>query len=519
MRRPGPAAFLVGALSGFVAAVNLVRAFRPLPLLDPDPSWAAPRLLLGLLAIAGSAAAAGAAAGAFWVWAKRDRVPSGASEPLALSRPSLAGLSIAALFLGALLRFASLERLPPSLWIDDLSLIAPALELRGRPSDFANAIRPAPYGVEKPYGSVGVLYLEGYRAALAKFGTTVFGVRFLAAAAGACSIAAVYLLARELLPSGGAALATIVLAFLRWNLVNSRWGWNAVVLAPLVDVAGLLLVLARRRRSAGLAAAAGAVAGLAAHVYLAAWVGAAALLLFSVWPLRGDRKGEGARVRPLARLPIAFAAAFVLFSLPIFLWKEGRAAPYFARASDHNVVREMRRARSPMPLFGAAADSLSAPWYRADPFTGYRLLGWLFVPVGLAAARALAHPGEEPSAFFVSHGVAALAASVVGGQAGIPNGYRFGYLADVAAVAASSGILLIASRRTPAARRAIAMAAVGALAVSGALGARDALVEWPARRDTFDSFHGQDTLLGRAAARWESFGRVAVEEGTEHSPI
>ncbi|MEP7132897.1 MAG: hypothetical protein ABI914_07015 [Acidobacteriota bacterium] len=518
MRRPGPAAFLVGGLFGFVAAVNLVRAFRPLPLLDPDPSWAAPRLLLGLLAIAGTAASAGAAAGAFWVWAKRDRVPSGAAEPLALSRRSLAGLSIAALFLGALLRFASLERLPPSLWIDDLSLISPALELRGRPADFANAIRPAPYGVEKPYGSVGVLYLEGYRAALANFGTTVFGVRFLAAAAGVCSIAAVYFLARELLPSGGAALAAIVIATLRWNLVNSRWGWNGVVLAPLVDVAALLLVLARRRRSAGLAAAGGAVAGVAAHVYLAAWVGAVALVLFALWPLRGE--GEGGRVRPLVRLPVAFAAAFVLCTLPIFLWKEGRVAPYFARASDHNVVREMRRARSPMPLFGAASDSLSAPWYRADPFTGYRWLGWLLVvPVGVAAARALAHPGEEPSAFYASHWVAALAASVVGGQAGIPNGYRFGYLADVAAIAAASGILLIASRRKPAARRAIAIAAVGALAVSGALGAHDALVEWPARRDTFDSFHGQDTLLGRAAARWESFGRVAVEAGSEHSPI
>ncbi|MEP6800779.1 MAG: hypothetical protein ABJC07_02495 [Acidobacteriota bacterium] len=518
MRRPGPVAFLVGSLFGFVAAVDLVRAFRPLPLLDPDPSWAVPRLLLGLAAIAGTAVAAGAGAGVFWLWVRREQVPAGPPEALAVSRRSLAALSCLALLLGTLLRFAALERLPPSLWIDDLSLISPALELRGRPADFANAIRPAPYGVEKPYGSVGVLYLEAYRAALVRFGTTVFGVRFLAAAAGVCSIAAVSLVARELLPSGGAALAAIALAALRWNLLNSRWGWNAVVLAPVVDIAALFLLIARRRRSAAFAAAAGAVAGLAAHVYLSAWVASAALLLLAVWPVAPAAPERSAR--PLARLPLAFAAAFVLFTLPIFLWKEGRVAPYFARASDHNVIREMQRARSPLPLFAAAADSLSAPWYRADPFSGRPLLGWLMiVPVAVAVGRCLARPGDEPSAFFLCHGLAALAASVVGGQAGIPNGYRFGYLADVASVAAAFGILLIASRRTPSARRLIAFAALGALAVSGALGATDALAVWPERRETFDAFHGQDTLLGRAAARWEPFGRVVVEPGSEHSRI
>ena len=107
----------------------------------------------------------------------------------------------------------------------------------------------------------------------------------------------------------------------------------------------------------------------------------------------------------------------------------------------------------------------------------------------------------------------------MGGQAGIPNGYRFGYLSDVASVAVAFGILLIVSGRTASARRPIAFAALGALAVSGALGARDALAVWPERRETFDAFHGQDTLLGRAAARWEAFGRVVVEPGIEHSRI
>src|SRR5207244_11023360 len=103
-----------------------------------------------------------------------------------------------AIGLGTLARFVSLERLPPSLWIDDVSLISPALELRGAPSDFTNAIRPAPYGVPKVYGSVGVLYLELYRGALLLFGTTVFGVRFVSAAAGVASLVTALLLGRAL---------------------------------------------------------------------------------------------------------------------------------------------------------------------------------------------------------------------------------------------------------------------------------------------------------------------------------
>jgi hypothetical protein len=59
---------------------------------------------------------------------------------------------------------------------------------------------------------------------------------------------------------------------------------------------------------------------------------------------------------------------------------------------------------------------------------------------------------------------------------------------------------------------------VGALAVGGALSARDALLRWPRLETTFDGFHGQDTLIGRAAARWSRYGAVVVEPGIAHSP-
>jgi hypothetical protein len=517
--RSARAAFLTGFAAAFVAAVDLVRWIRPAVLTDPDPAWSLPRLLLGLFVVVAAVAAGGGAAASFLLAARR--LPADfAPVPISLRRGALAAVAAGAIGLGALARLAALDTLPPSLWIDDVSLIAPALELKGAPSDFADAIRPAPYGVPKPYGSVGVLYLELYRGALLLFGTTVFGVRFLSAAAGVASLLTALALGRALLSRGGGALAALVLAGLRWNLLLSRWGWNAIVLAPVADVAVLLLLRARRRDRLVLALAAGAVAGLAAHIYLAAWVVAAALLLLAAWPAAG-----AGPARPRLRLALLFAAGFACAAAPIFVFKEGRAAPYFARASDHSLLAEIRYTHSAMPAFAAAADSLAAPWFKSDPYSHHDLpgrtrLGWILgLPVALALGRCLVKPREELSGYLLTQGGAALAASIAGGHAGVPNGYRFGYLSDVAAVAAAAGVLCLLALVPAARRRAAAIAALGLLAVSGFLGARDALAVWPQRPETFDGFHGQDTLIARTALRWEQYGPVGVSPTLGHSAI
>jgi hypothetical protein len=513
------AAFLVGLVVAFVAAVDLVRWVRPLVLTDSDPAWLVPRLFLGLFVVAATVCAGGLAGAAFLLSA-RSLASRLSLEPLPLSRLTLFGVAAAAIVLGTLARFACLETVPPSLWVDDVSLIAPALELKGAPADFADTIRPAPYGVPKPYGSVGVLYLELYRGALLLFGTTVFGVRFLSAAAGVASLFTVLALGRALLPPGGGALAALVFAGLRWNLLLSRWGWNAVVLAPVADVAVLLLLRARRRDSLVLVLAAGAVAGLAAHIYLAAWVVAAALLLLAAWPSAG-----AGPARPRLRLALLFAAGFACAAAPIFVFKEGRVAPYFARASDHSLLAEIRYTHSAMPAFAAAADSLAAPWLKSDPYPHHDLpgrtrLGWILgIPVAAALARSLLRPRQEFSAYLLSQAGAALAGSVAGGHAGVPNGYRFGYVADVTAVAAAGGVLWLLALVPAPRRRVAAIAGIGLLSLEGILGARDALVDWPRRRETFEGFHGQDTVLARTALAWERYGSVRMDPGLGHSPI
>jgi hypothetical protein len=509
----------LGIVVWFVVGVHLVRWIRPLLLLDPEPSWALPRWLLGLFVVAAATCAAGVAAGGFFLWS-RSWLEKISPVPLSWRGRTLALVATACLIGGAVLRLADLGRVPASLWVDDLSMIAPALELKGQPSDFADSIRPAPFGVPKPYGSVGVLYLEIYRAALLLFGTNVFGVRFLAAAAGVCSIGTALLLGRALLPRGGGTLAALILAGLRWNLLLSRWGWVALALAPVLDVAALLLLAARRRESLGLALLAGLTAGLGAHFYLAAWVAAAALTLLAAWP-----RPEAEFARPRIGLAAVYTLGFGLAVAPLFLLHRGRAAPYFARASDHNVLREIRSARSPMPLLSAAADSLASPWFKADPFPHHDLPGrarldWILgVTVAVALAHALASLRREASAYFLSHGAAALAASIVGGQAGVPNGFRFAYLGSVTAVAAASGVLLLLSLVAAARRREAELAAFGLLVVGGALGARDALFRWPERVETFNGFHGQDTLIARSVLRWDRYGTVVLTPGLLDSPI
>lgn len=173
-------------------------------------------------------------------------------------------------------------------------------------------------------------------------------------------------LGRALLPRGGGTLAAVILAGLRWHLILSRWGSNMILLAPLVDLASLFALRARRKGSL-----------------------------------------------------LAAAAAF--------------------------------------------------------------------------------------------------AAAIAGEQYGLPNGSRFGYLTGTTAIAASGGVLWILGRLRRVWRRPGAIAALGLFAALSLLGARDALA-WARGRETFESFSGQDTLIGRAAARWDRFGAVRIDEGLGHPP-
>ncbi len=520
------AAALFSAATAFLAGVAFARWVHPALLVDPDPHWRFPRALVWL-------ALAGVVSGAGWVAYRafhsfsRSEAAGRPEAPLPFGSGSLLFLGSASFAMGSLLRLAGLESIPFPLWVDDLSLVPAALSLSGAPGDFADAIRASPFGGPKPYGSVGVLYLELYRLCLLALETTVLGVRLPSALGGIASLATAALLGRALLPSGGGVTTLLVLAGLRWHLILSRWAWNAIVLAAVTDLAAYLVVrsrAARDRRAGLLALLAGVVAGAGAHVYLAAFVAAAALLLYAAWP----GEGEPGR-RPGTARGALFLVGFCAAVAPLFLLREGRTFSYFARA-ERNLVSELRWNRSVWPLFDVAADALAAPWLVPDPagrndVPGRSRLGVVVgAAAALALARALARPRREISAFLLSHVAAAFAAAVAGGGALLPNGYRFVYLAGPASVAAAAGILALLQAAPPDRRRVAALLLLGGVAVSGAAGSRDALVRWPNLPSTWGAplglgFFGADTLLGRAVVRWARYGTVSVEPGLAHSDL
>src|SRR5262249_45919573 len=166
---------------------------------------------------------------------------------------------------------------------DEVNLIGPALGLSGTWADFANSIRPIPYGVPNPHEMIGVIYLRALRRSLSYWGTSLLGLRFLSLAGGVLSLVTGTLLGRALLPAGGAAMTALVLAGMRWHFILSLTGWPSIWIAPLADLSALLLIGARRRQAAAPALAAGLLIGVGCHLYLSAWIVGAALATFTLW--------------------------------------------------------------------------------------------------------------------------------------------------------------------------------------------------------------------------------------------
>ncbi len=515
-RRAARAALLAGSAAAFVTAATLSGAFRLALLLDTDPSWALARLLL-TLCLAAASAAAGAAAAALVFRAGREPAVGRDLEPIGLPRWALAATAALALLLGTGVRLAGLERLPFPLWHDEILVLPEALALEGGPKDFRDAVRTISDDGGNPSGTVGVLYLEGFRAVLRTFGTTVFGVRFLSAFGGVLSLVTSMLLGRALLPRGGGTLAGLVLAGLRWHLILSRWAWVLIVVVPILDVATLLAMRARRRVGIAAAAAGGAVAGIGTHVYLSAWIAAPALLLLLVWPAQLPSKR---RFLPA----LGFAAAFAAAALPLFVLREGRRASYLVRAGNHNVAVEIGRTRSVLPLVRAARTALLAPWWLSDPNPGNDLPGRRRLPLPLAVALAVAflragiRPRDDLSALLLAQAAMALLASLAWGERMSPNGSRFAYLTTVTAVAVAAGLMWGIGLLPGRLRRAGALLAIGGLFISGTRASGE-LLDWDRERPLYVGLVGQHTSVGWAAARWVRYGRVEVEPSPLYGPL
>jgi hypothetical protein len=299
----------------------------------------------------------------------------------------------------------------------------------------------------------------------------------------------------------------------------SQWGWNAIVLTPILDLAALSMLGARRRNRILFAGLAGIVVGLGAHIHLAAWIGGAGLGLWAVWP-----SAKAITLRRRALLGAFFLGGLLLATIPFL--RDDPLGHYFVRVAQSSRVpmtvptttRAWWRAET-------AHAALTAPWWTGDLVSRHDLPGrfrldWI-VGTALAAAllRAVLTPRDELSAYLLASAAAGFLSTMAWGRGGTPNSYRYSYLSTTTALAAASGALWLLSAVPFSRRRGAAYMVMGGFAISGALGAREALLVWPEHRATFDGFGGWDTLVGQAAARWEPYGPVRVDPSIGGAPI
>ena len=172
----------------------------------------------------------------------------------------MVSLLMVILLVAVWLRVYRINEMPPGIFIDETNAALDGLRILEGRAD-------SPFGTgwfETPNGFV---YLQTLFFRL--FGTTFLAIKLQSLLPGILTVLAVFLLARELLGSTHALFAAAFLAFNRWHVNMSRWGWNEVY-PPLMQLLALFFIeRASRRRSLGDWAMAGFLLGLGMYTYLA----------------------------------------------------------------------------------------------------------------------------------------------------------------------------------------------------------------------------------------------------------
>ncbi len=166
-------------------------------------------------------------------------------------------------------RLNQIDHMPPGVFIDETNAALDALRImEGHAASL--------FGTgwfETPNGFV---YLQTLFFRL--LGTNYAAIKLQSLLPGIFTVLALYFLAREMYSPYPALLAATFLAFNRWHVTMSRWGWNEVY-PPLMQVLSLFFIMrAARRRSLGDWAMGGLVLGLGMYTYLG--IRMAALVIF-----------------------------------------------------------------------------------------------------------------------------------------------------------------------------------------------------------------------------------------------
>ncbi len=176
-------------------------------------------------------------------------------------------------------------------------------------------------------------------------------LRLPSAIAGALSVGAVYLLARVLFERRTALIAAGLTVGMTWHLNYSRVAFLAMWSVMLDGFAAALFVLALRRRSTFLYAAAGLTAGIAIHFYYSSRLLPPILAVVVLYHLVAER---GRFIRGHAVGLVTCALGFVLAAAPIGEYALLHPQEFSARTATVSVFKEVEQAKSWDPLINSA---------------------------------------------------------------------------------------------------------------------------------------------------------------------
>lgn len=244
-----------------------------------------------------------------------------------------------ALLVGAALalRVVWLDRLPPNITADEADNLWVIFRIAetGQPRLFDLDWKPAP---------AFSVYL--FRAFIALFGETVFGLRMASAVLSALALVPFYALARRVVGPPAALAAAALLATGQWYLHFSRSGWENVHTALYALLAAWALAIALERLRLRWFVAAGAAAALGLYGYFAGRLVLPALLLYAPLALRW----AGAHWRRvLLGYTVLVATALLLF-LPQAPTISARWEEFNRRTAAVDVLRQ------PRPYLGESSD-------------------------------------------------------------------------------------------------------------------------------------------------------------------
>ena len=316
----------------------------------------------------------------------------------------------AVLIVATFLRFYLLDQLPFGVWFDEAGTGLAARRFLADPSSRTGYV---------PAVSASFMIPAVYAAAIATFGDTVTVLRSVNALMGVATVAAAFLLGRELRgPRFGLALA-VVAAVARWPITFSRIAMTGAD-TPFFEFLSLFfLVCFVRRGRFGHAVAAGAAVGAGLMFYQGFRLFVIVVALSAVVLAIRRRRELGADFRASAARVAALVAATFIVAMPFVGYTARHPGEVFERARDVSIFTRrdepsLRKAiwqnlTRHVSMFNYQGDRNGRHNIPGEPMLDPAMGTLLVLGVGLALAGA----GQPANAFFLALGIAGLAGGIL----------------------------------------------------------------------------------------------------------